>query len=277
MPAAHGGLWWRTSARECQLVDLQHYESAIDEEQNEEEPRMKDACSQVPSPPGCLSRAMQAVQDACDAEAQTQGWDPALFIELTSTPRNRDVVTAELKGELEALQERHASEVQELRDKMDKLLQTLPPEPTRSEVKVKNHTAKKEKPTSKNWEGALIRPRTPQPRPRPKQRKTYPQPIPRPDEKPRWLPVSPRPRPLPPPDKKLRRFATLLPVPEFTELPNVKSMRSSQEESLSKSKMEQQISKIVRMVEKKQPDYTDEEFRRLFDHLRQKRKAVSHG
>ncbi|KAH7978808.1 hypothetical protein HPB49_006854 [Dermacentor silvarum] len=241
MPAAHGGLWRRTSVRECQLVDLQHYESAIDEEEDEqEEPRMKDTCSQVPSPPGCLSRAPQAVQDACDSEAHTQGWDPALLNELTSTPRKRDVVTEELKGKLEALRERPSSEVQELRDKMDKLLQTLPPEPTRSE------------------------------------------PTPWPDEKPRWLPVGPRPRPLPPPDKKLRRFATRLPVPEFTELPgskaiagpssDVKSMWSSQEESLSKSKMEQQISKIVHMVEKKQPYYTDDEFRSLFDHLRRKKK-----
>lgn len=123
---------------------------------------------------------------------------------------------------------------------------------TRSEVKVKNHTAKKEKPASTNWEGALIRPRPPQSRPRLKERNTYPQPIPRPDDKLHWLPVGPRPRPLPPPDKKLRRFATLLPVPEFTELTgskeiagpssDVKSMRSSQEESPSKSKMEQQIS-----------------------------------
>lgn len=44
MPAAHGGLWRRTSVRECQLIDLQHLRE-YEEEDEQEEPRMKDAAA----------------------------------------------------------------------------------------------------------------------------------------------------------------------------------------------------------------------------------------
>ncbi|KAH7960528.1 hypothetical protein HPB49_020945 [Dermacentor silvarum] len=92
------------------------YESTIDEEDDEQgETRINDGCSQVPSKPSCMSSTLQAVQDTCDAEAQSQGWDPALFNELESTLRKCDAVAAELKGKLETLRKSHANEVQELR------------------------------------------------------------------------------------------------------------------------------------------------------------------
>lgn len=118
---------------------------------------MKDGWSQVLSPPR-LSRALQAAQDTCDAQALTQGWDPALFFEIQSTLQKRDAVAAELKGKLETLRESHASEVQELRVKIDMLLQTPSTEPMQCAAEVKICTTKKEKPTSTNGKGAQVSP-----------------------------------------------------------------------------------------------------------------------
>ncbi|XP_072142823.1 uncharacterized protein [Dermacentor andersoni] len=77
------------------------YEFIVDEEDEEQEMRrMKDGWDQAPSPP-CLSRALQAVQETCDAETRTQEWDPARFAVLESPPRKRDAEIAELLGRLE--------------------------------------------------------------------------------------------------------------------------------------------------------------------------------
>ncbi|KAH7978807.1 hypothetical protein HPB49_006853 [Dermacentor silvarum] len=58
---------------------------------------MKNRWIQVSSPPRCMSRALQAAQETCYAETQSQGWDTALFIE-DSTLQKRDSEVAEVKG-----------------------------------------------------------------------------------------------------------------------------------------------------------------------------------
>lgn len=144
-----------TAARAPQLVENRHLPPSMVGTMSS--PRMKDGWSQVLSPPR-LSRALQAAQDTCHAQALTQGWDPALFFELQSTLQKRDAVAAELKGKLETLRESHASEVQELRVKIDMLLQTPSTEPMQCAAEVKICTTKKEKPTSTNGKGAQVSP-----------------------------------------------------------------------------------------------------------------------
>lgn len=256
------------------------YESAVDEEGKEQKKsESKDGWSEVHSIPR-LSRAFHPGKDTCDAIALTQGWDPAQFSELECTLRKRDAEIAELKAMLENLRESHASEVKELRAEIDKLRQTPPPPPPRNAAKAKNRNAKKQqKPTGKNGAGA-------QGHPRPHLRQLYPLPIPRPKEKPRALPIDQKPRPIPPVERRFRRRAKRQPVPESHEVPrnkdevaaprsDVESMQSSQGEPTSKSKMEEKILKIVRMVKKQKPDYTDEEIRRRVDHLRRSQGGFS--
>ncbi|XP_075539301.1 uncharacterized protein LOC142573986 [Dermacentor variabilis] len=68
------------------------YEFVVDGEEEEQKiRRMKDGWNQAPAPP-CLSRALQAVQETCDAETQTQEWELARFAVLE---------IAELGGRLE--------------------------------------------------------------------------------------------------------------------------------------------------------------------------------
>ncbi|XP_065294804.1 uncharacterized protein [Dermacentor albipictus] len=264
------------------------YESTVDgADVQQEERRMKDGWSQVSSPPRCMSRALQAVQKMCDAEVQTQGWDPALFNELMSTVQKHDAEVAELKGKLESLRESHATEVRELRNKIGKLLQTPPTEPTRSAAEEKNCAAEKEKPTGTNGQDTLVSLRPPQPQPSTQLRQRDPLPLPRPEPKERSLPVDPSPGPLPPPDRvHCRRHATPPPVSDFPKLPgskrevaapcsHVESVHSSEEESPRKKKMERQILKIVRMVQKKRPDCTEEEIRKLVDHMRRSQGGFS--
>ncbi|KAH7960182.1 hypothetical protein HPB49_017568 [Dermacentor silvarum] len=229
------------------------YESAVDRDDEEEERRqMQYGCSQAPWPP-CLPRALQAVQQTGDPEAQPHELDPARFTELESPLPKRDAEIAELKERLETFRESQASEVQDLRVKIGQLLQVPPPAPQLSAAELKNCTAKKEKkPTGSNGAGAQVSPRPPQPRPPLHQ--MYPTPCPRPDEKPRSLPIDPRPRPLPPADtevQEVRKVAADGRVPRT-----------------ARRKMAQQTLKIVRMVNKQQPNFTDQEIRTRVDHLR---------
>ncbi|KAH7980073.1 hypothetical protein HPB49_012948 [Dermacentor silvarum] len=74
------------------------HECAVDGADGEQEERsMKNGWIQVSSPPRFMSRALQAVQETCYAEAQSQGWNTALFIE-DSTLQKRDSEDAEVKG-----------------------------------------------------------------------------------------------------------------------------------------------------------------------------------
>ncbi|KAH7960183.1 hypothetical protein HPB49_017569 [Dermacentor silvarum] len=139
------------------------YESAVVGDDEEQEiRRMKYCWSQVPSPPS-KSQALQAVQETCDAEGQTQNWDPARFTE--STLRKHDVDVTELKWRPQTIWESHASELQQLRVKIDKLLRPTPPAPPLSAAELRNCTAKKErKPTSTKGAGVQFSLRPPQPR-----------------------------------------------------------------------------------------------------------------
>ncbi|XP_077524889.1 uncharacterized protein LOC144136441 isoform X2 [Amblyomma americanum] len=106
------------------------------------------------------------------------------------------------------------------------------------------------------------------------------------DVKLRVLSIEPRPRPVgPPADHKGKRTGGLYialdrsQVPEFYDLhwhmersaapcSDVESMYSSRGGSPTKSKTEQQIMKIVQMVKKQQPNYTELEIRRHVDYVR---------
>ncbi|KAH7978771.1 hypothetical protein HPB49_006706 [Dermacentor silvarum] len=245
------------------------YESAVEEADGEqEEGSMKVGWSHVSSPP-----ALQAVQETCDTKAQKQEWDPAVFIEMQSTLEKNEAEVAELKGRMEAHRESDDSEEQELRVKIDELFQMPPKEQTQKAAEVKNPTAIKDKPTGTNGEDDQVSPR-------------HPLPIPGPEDKARSVPVDPLPRPQPPSDKELSKHATPPSVPDFSERPgckeevaascsDVESMRPSPEEVPTKSKVAEQISKIVRMVKKKEPSCTDDEIRRLFDQVRQSRGGFS--
>ncbi|KAH7977696.1 hypothetical protein HPB49_003191 [Dermacentor silvarum] len=255
-----------------------NYESAVEELDGEhEECSMKDGWSQVSSPP-----ALQAMQEMCNAESQIQGGVPAPFIEMESTLQKRDSEIAKLKGRLKTLQESHSKEEQDLLVMIDELLQMPRPDPARRAAEVKNPISKIEKPTGMctNEEDAKVSPLPPRPRPLLPER--HPLPLARPEDKRRSLPVDPSHRPQHPSDKELSTCATSPLVPDFSELPgskeevaascSVESMQPSKEEGPTKTKVAQQISKIVRMVKKTEPTYTDEELRRLFDHVRR-----SHG
>ncbi|KAH7979470.1 hypothetical protein HPB49_009488 [Dermacentor silvarum] len=220
--------------------------------------------------PGIVTTSFAEGQETCATEAQNQGWEPCRV--------HRDAVDAakaRSKGRGAQWKDGNSpgeydSEEQELRVKIDEPLKTPPTEQTERAAEVKNPGAKKDKPTGTNGEDDQVSPR-------------HPLPLPGPEDKARSVPVDPGPRPQPPSDKELSRYATPPPVPDFSERPDckeevaascsdVESMRPSQEEVPTKTKVEEQISKIVRMVKKKEPSCTDDEIRRLFDQVRQ-----SHG
>ncbi|KAH7978774.1 hypothetical protein HPB49_006709 [Dermacentor silvarum] len=167
-----------------------------------------------------------------------------------------DAEVAKLKARLKTLRESPANEEQELLVMIDELLQTPPPDPTPRAAEVKNPIAKKENPTVTNEEDAQVSPRPPQSRPLLPERN--PLPLPRHEDKARSLAVDLRPRPQPISEKELSGSSTPPPAPDFSELPGSKekvaascsdmdSMRPSQKEVPTKSKVAQQISQIVRM------------------------------
>lgn len=93
------------------------------------------------------------------------------------------------------------------------------------------------------------------------------------------LSIEPRPRPMATSaEHKAKRAAERPQVPEFYDLhwrmeqatpcSDVESMYSSRGGSPTKSKTEQQITKIVQMVKKQQPNYSEQEVRKHVDHVR---------
>lgn len=269
------------------------YESAVDGEDDEQEKnQMKHGWNQVGSLPRCQSPTLQAVQQKRDAEAPTQGWNPDRLAELESTLRNGDAKIAELKEKLKTFRETQAREVRQLHAKLDELSKRsppAPPAPTHNAAKEKNsHTAMGEqKPTSTPRVSAQASPRPLQPLPRPPRRHRSPPPLrPKTKEKPRLFPIIPRPRPVPQVGKKTKRSAKWPPVPRFHELPgdkkpmatpcsDVESRHPSRGESPGKSKVDIQVSKIVQMVQKKHPSYTEPEIRKWVDHLRRSQGGFS--
>ncbi|KAH7973545.1 hypothetical protein HPB49_002280 [Dermacentor silvarum] len=137
-PLVHGGACTGSSLASTTASGRQYAVARDDEsrsahgpavngdDREQEKHRMKNGWIQVPSPPRCESRALQAVLQTCDAEAQTHGLDPARFTELQSKPIKCDAETAELKERLRTLQESHVLEAEQLRVKIEKLRKETP-------------------------------------------------------------------------------------------------------------------------------------------------------
>ncbi|KAH7980995.1 hypothetical protein HPB49_020690 [Dermacentor silvarum] len=264
----------------------------------QEKRQMKNGWTQVPSLPRWESRALQAVPETCNAEAQTHGWDLTRFTEMESKVKTSDAKIAELNDRLRTLQESHAREAQQLHAKIDELLEGTAQAPLPNAVEVTNNrpAMNQQRPTDTNGVRAQVIPQAP----RPPLRQRYPPPRPKSQLKPHALPIGAKPRPVPrtlpqpvpqpvprpvprpvPPvdDKTFIKSAKRPPMPKFHEFPgrkeqvaatcsDIESMQSSPEGSSTKSKAEYQISKIVQMVKKEQPDYSDDEIRRRLDQLR---------
>ncbi|KAH7937833.1 hypothetical protein HPB49_016581 [Dermacentor silvarum] len=73
------------------------YGATVNDDDKTEKRRVRNGSTQVPSLPRCESRALQVVQDTCDAEALTHGWDPAPFTELQPKLDKCDAEIAELQ------------------------------------------------------------------------------------------------------------------------------------------------------------------------------------
>ncbi|KAH7983296.1 hypothetical protein HPB52_010726 [Rhipicephalus sanguineus] len=253
------------------------YESAVEEQ--DEEHCLKDTCSQVPSPPRYHSRCLGTVHETSDAEVQTQGWDLSRFLELQLTLQNQDSQIVQLKERLETLRQRQVGEVEPLRLKIEQLLKRPSAIPPQSTAELNNSSCIKEQtPVGKNGTEPDVNP-TPPRSPLPRNLS----PLPRPDNKLRAMAVDPR--PLAQVDEKSFCSEKAPPMPEIDELPDgektadpctdVESIRSNLEKTPPKSKMARQISKIVRMVQKKQPHYTEHEIRSKIDHMRNSQGGLS--
>ncbi|KAH8037446.1 hypothetical protein HPB51_010001 [Rhipicephalus microplus] len=249
------------------------YESALDEEEYDREPRRryptKVVWSQGPSNPCYQSRARREGQQMCDAVAQTQGWVVHdRIIELELMLRRRDAKIAELRESLKILRECHVRQVRQLRTKIEKLVRRRSPTSPRLKS---NRAAENERKLSAA-DGTCTAQDLPQPRR--VFRQTSPTPCFKPDKLSARPPVlSPR---LVHKNLKTSVVTKWAPMLDVYELPESKikatvqcsSVESSLGVSSTQTKTEQLISKMVQMVKKQQPNYTDQEIRRRVDHLR---------
>ncbi|KAL1466234.1 hypothetical protein MTO96_026806 [Rhipicephalus appendiculatus] len=136
------------------------YESAVEEQHEEESHGVKDAACQVSSP-CCHSRGVQAVHETSDAEAQTEELDISRFVELQSTPQSCDVDVEQMKERLQNLQQNQVGDVQQL--KTEQVLKRPEAAAPQYVVQLKNCTATKEqKAADKNRASDEVSP--PQPR-----------------------------------------------------------------------------------------------------------------
>ncbi|KAL1481927.1 hypothetical protein MTO96_015243 [Rhipicephalus appendiculatus] len=261
----------------------------------------QNSCTQTPSQPRCQSRAVQAVQPTRDSESQTEGWDPDQVTELELLLRKRDTEISELQEKLASIQEEHAHEIQELHLKYE-MLQNEPLVPTiqdevnqelgsssssyisEEEVEVdeeeeeENEGAEEAATKIDEAEDEEGEQGWPQEEPPAVLRQRSPPARAEPEEQLHALSIEPRPKQAPSVEQKVKRPERPQ-VPEFYDLhwrmeqaaascSDVESMWSSRGGSPTKSKTEQQIAKIVQMLKKKQPDYSEQQIRRHVDHVR---------
>ncbi|KAH7974911.1 hypothetical protein HPB49_021385 [Dermacentor silvarum] len=206
-----------------------------------EKRRMKNGRTLVHSLHRCESRALQAVLQTYDAEAQTHGWDPARFTELQSKPIKCDAEIAELKEGLITLQESHVLEAEQLRVKIEKLRKETTQAPPRNATELTNNrpATNEQMRTGTNGVRAQV---IPQP-PRPPLRQRSPPPRPKSQEAIR---------------SKLH--------PRLSKTKPVSSERNKS------SYVKGQSSKIVQQ----QRNYTDHDIRARGDQLRQSQGGFSH-
>ncbi|KAH7981848.1 hypothetical protein HPB52_001267 [Rhipicephalus sanguineus] len=257
---------------QCSSSSSSCYETAAEEQYEEDEKHeLKDASCQVPLS-SCHSRGLQTEQETSDADAQTKELDTSRFVELQSTLQSRDAYVTQLKERLEDVRQNQVSEVQQLRLKTEQLL-TSPQAPTPHHVvSLRNRTAKREKQPVDNRAHEEVHP----PLPRPPLRQRNLPPRLRPESKLMTHPVETKPQPVTHADK-LYSSETPLPAQAAHELPGWKKSANACTDVVStvscqgkttRSSTEKQISQIVRMVKKKQPDHTEIEIRETIRHLR---------
>ncbi|KAL1424422.1 hypothetical protein MTO96_020209 [Rhipicephalus appendiculatus] len=148
----------------CSSSSSSCYESAVEEQSEEEKHGLKDASCQVRLSPPCYSRGQQVVLETSDADAQTEESGVSRFMELQSTLQSLDADVTRLKERLENVRQNQASVVQQLRLKTEKLLTRPQAATPKSVVKVRHHTATRDdKPVRKNRSDDEVHP--PQARP----------------------------------------------------------------------------------------------------------------
>uniref|UniRef100_A0A224YL50 Uncharacterized protein n=1 Tax=Rhipicephalus zambeziensis TaxID=60191 RepID=A0A224YL50_9ACAR len=282
-------------------------EEEEDDDGKGRKPGCKDCCTQTPSQPRCQSRGVQAVQQTLDAESQTEEWDPDQVTQLEQLLRKRDTEISELQERLASIQEEHAHEVQELYLKYEmlqneSLVPTIQDEANQElgsssssyiseeEVEVDEEEEEEEKENeepeevatkigeAEDEEGEQGEQGWPEEQPPAVLRQRSPPARAEPEEQLHALSIEPRPKQAPSVEQKVKRPERPQ-VPEFYDLhwrmeqaaascSDVESMWSSRGGSPTKSKTEQQIAKIVQMLKKKQPDYSEQQIRRHVDHVR---------
>ncbi|KAL3175223.1 hypothetical protein MRX96_010849 [Rhipicephalus microplus] len=220
----------------------------------------------------CYSRGVQAVQNTSHADSQTDESHACRCVKAKSTQQSRDAEVKKLRERLKNIRQNQGREIQQLRLKIKQLL--AKPQAATPQHGASNRTVSRErKPADKNRTDDRVSP--PQPRP-PLRQKNLPARLIA-ENKLMTHPVEPISRPLKQAGRQCSRSETPLPAQEVHEVPGCKksaeactdvvSVRSSQGNAV-KSSTDMQISRIVRMAMKRQPDLSETEIREVLSHLR---------
>ncbi|KAH6920827.1 hypothetical protein HPB50_028186 [Hyalomma asiaticum] len=252
------------------------YESAVEEQPDEETPGLKDASSQEPSPSRSHFHSPQGKQDTSDAEVQTGGLDLSLAQEIRSTLQCRDAEVAQLRGPLNNVQQSQVDEAQWYSSKIE-LPKEPQPDPPRKLAELKRCTSKEnQEPAIENRAGEEVIPQPLQLQSRQPMQERNLLPVVEPENKALTVPVDPRPSPQLLAKREPSTVATPPAVLEEHELPgditdsctDVEPAGKSQENASACSSKGKQISKLVHMAMKERPDLSEEEIRSGLQHLR---------
>ncbi|KAH7981106.1 hypothetical protein HPB49_021626 [Dermacentor silvarum] len=232
----------------------------------QEKRQMKNGWTQVPSLPRWESRALQAVPETCNAEAQTHGWDLTRFTEMQSNVKKSDAKIAELNEKAED-SPREPCPRGAGASRQDRRAARENTPSTTAECSGGNEQPPRHEPAEAHWHEWGARPSHPAAATAATASEVSTPSSQVPAEAARashWRKAPSAKRP---------------PLPKFHEFPgrkeqlaatcsDIDSMQSSPEGFSTKSKAECQITKIVQMVKKEQPDNSDDEIRRRLDQLR---------
>ncbi|KAH6919911.1 hypothetical protein HPB50_029101 [Hyalomma asiaticum] len=252
------------------------YESAVEEQPDEETPGLKDASSQEPSPSRSHFHSPQGKQDTSDAEVQTGGLDLSLAQEIRSTLQCRDAEVAQLKGPLNNLQQSQVDETQRYSSRSE-LPKEPQPDPPGKLAELKRCTSKEnQEPAIEKSSGEDVFPQPLQVQSQQPMRERNLLPVVEPENQTPSVAVDPRPSPQLLAKRQPSTVATPPAVFEEHELPDdtadscrdVESAGKSQENANAYSNRGKQISKLVHMAMKERPDLSEEEIRSGLQHLR---------
>ncbi|XP_075748685.1 uncharacterized protein LOC142814231 isoform X2 [Rhipicephalus microplus] len=218
-------------------------------------------------------------------------WLELHFLDLQITElelqlRNRDAKIFELQEKLACIQEEHVRKMQKLHLRYE-TLQNESLGPT-----MQHEVNKKSRSSSNSEEKVQVGEEEEEEKENEEPEEAAPEMLPRRsppacielEEELHALSIEPRPKQAPSVDHKVKRPERPQ-VPEFYDLywrmeqaaasSDVESMWSSRGGSPTKSKTELQIAKIVMMLKKKKPDYSEQELRRHVDCVRQSQGGFS--